>query len=38
MKTILLAITMVFGLGGTAYAATCCGGPCCEAGAPCCED
>ncbi len=38
MKTILLAATLMFGLGGAAYAATCCGTPCCHSGAPCCED
>lgn len=40
MKTTLLSLALLLGLGGAAYAgAACCGlvGPCCEMQMPCCD-
>lgn len=39
MKRLILSFALLFALGGTAYAATCCDfGPCCDEPMPCCED
>lgn len=38
MKAILITLALTLGLGGAAYAASCCdGGPCCEMDMPCCD-
>jgi hypothetical protein len=39
MKQTILGFALLFALGGSAYAATCCiGAPCCDEPMPCCDE